>query len=323
MSPAGVWKGRITDPRSRAIFFVALARTFGLEAQVDPVTGKLQYRASEGPWKDVDFGAESQHATPVGLLRLSHNAATDGIDNPGYYSHFTISRIDNGRTRLLSFDEGQVDMGGGVSFASFRRGVALDEGTYLLVSGNRLADGSVPVTTRLFTVHAGEETVIPLEIRTVDDAVSVLGSFDAETRFLPEGGEARSILSETGRGFYIAAILGVGGEPTNHVLRDIAAEKEALEAWGRPILLLATSQEQLERLQKERAAGNFGTLPSTVHFGVDADGSVLSRITTNLDLRENSLPVVFMADTFNRVVFVSQGYTIGLGARLAAVAEKL
>ena len=71
------------------------------------------------------------------------------------------------------------------------------------------------------------------------------------------------------------------------------------------------------------AAGHFGTLPSTVILGIDPDGSVLGQATDKLDLRAGFLPVVFIADSFNRVVFVSQGYTIGLDARLAAIAQKL
>ena len=31
---------------------------------------------------------------------------------------------------------------------------------------------------------------------------------------------------------------------------------------------------------------------------------------------KESLPIFIIADTFNRVVFVSQGYTIGLGEQL-------
>ena len=31
---------------------------------------------------------------------------------------------------------------------------------------------------------------------------------------------------------------------------------------------------------------------------------------------QGGLPVVLIADTFNRVVFASQGYTIGLGEQL-------
>ena len=331
VSPRGVWLSRQADPRSRGIFFVSLARTFGVDAQKDPVTGKLQYRTAPGAdWKDVDFGASSTAVAPKGTLLLTYDG---GIADPGYYSHFSLSRIDGGRTSLLAFDEGQVDMGGGMSYDSFRRGIPLDEGTYLLASGNRLADGSVPVTLRIFRIKADEETTVPLDIRTVEDAVSVIGNFDSETKYIACGqdgvplgtgdGALKSILSQTGRGYFAVAVLGVGGEPTNHVLRDIAAEKEALEAWGRPILLLTTSADQMARLQNELAAGHFGTLPSTVLLGIDADGSVLGQATDNLGLRTGSLPVVFIADTFNRVVFVSQGYTIGLGARLAEIANKL
>ena len=34
-------------------------------------------------------------------------------------------------------------------------------------------------------------------------------------------------------------------------------------------------------------------------------------------------PGVIIADTFNRVVFVSQGYTIGIGERVAQIVEEL
>lgn len=343
MSPEGVWNSRLADNRSRAVFFVALARTFGIDARRDQVTGKLQYRdGSRSEWKDVDFGTASRTIAPSGTLVLTYSPS-GLIDNPGYYSHFTLSRIDGGRTSLLNFDEGQVDMGGGASWSNtFRNGSPIDAGTYLLVSGNRLADGSVPVTVRIFDIADGQRLEVPLDIRIVEDAVSVIGQFDSESKYYPTSlredssvcgldGNAlsaddsglKSILSQTGRGYFAVAILGVGGEPTNHVLRDIAAEREALEAWGRPILMLCTSEGQMARLQTEIAAGNFGKLPSTVIFGVDRDGSILSGITGNMELRRDSLPVVFIADTFNRVVFVSQGYTIGLGARLAAVADNL
>ena len=37
----------------------------------------------------------------------------------------------------------------------------------------------------------------------------------------------------------------------------------------------------------------------------------------------SQLPIFIIADTFNRVVFVSQGYTIGLGEQLMKVIHKL
>ena len=42
--PVTVWRSRISDSRSRDIFFVAACRSMGFEARIDEVTGKTQYR---------------------------------------------------------------------------------------------------------------------------------------------------------------------------------------------------------------------------------------------------------------------------------------
>lgn len=61
-TPMGVWTSRLTDERSRKIFFVDVARSLGIEARVDAVTKKLQYKqggVKEGlqndVWIDVDL----------------------------------------------------------------------------------------------------------------------------------------------------------------------------------------------------------------------------------------------------------------------------
>lgn len=308
MSPAGVYQARMADARSRNIFFVALARTLGLDARKDPVTGKIQYKDA-GQWVDVDFEASSQVVAPTGTLVLNYEP-TAILANPYYYSHFTISKIENGRTRLLTFDEGQVDMGGGVSWANiFKKGTPLDVGDYVLVSGNRLSDGSVPVTMRQFSVREGETTTLDLRITIPEDRLSVIGSFDAETRYCMEpDDEPVSVLSTTGRGFYVIGFLTPRQEPSVHAINDIIAAKAKLESWNRPILLLTTA-EGLGWLKEYSAS-----LPSNVHFGIIPDG---------LDLKGRRMPYFLLADTFNRVFFTTEGYTIGLGDQLVTAIAKL
>lgn len=308
MSPAGVYQARMADARSRNIFFVALARTLGLDARKDPVTGKIQYKDA-GQWVDVDFEASSQVVAPTGTLVLNYEP-TAILANPYYYSHFTISKIENGRTRLLTFDEGQVDMGGGVSWANiFKKGTPLDVGDYVLVSGNRLSDGSVPVTMRQFSVREGETTTLDLCITIPEDRLSVIGSFDAETRFCMEpDAEPVSVLSTTGRGFYVIGFLTPRQEPSVHAINDLIAAKSGLEAWGRPILLLTTA-EGLGWLKEYSAS-----LPSNIHLGIIPDG---------LDLKGRRMPYFLLADTFNRVFFTTEGYTIGLGDQLVTAIAKL
>ena len=351
MSPIGVFESGVADPRSRGIFFVALARTRGIEAQKNPVNGKIQYR-TDGDWLDVDFdGAGPAVAAPKGTLRLTYTP-DKVVDNPRYYSHFSLSKIENGRPRLMEFDEGEVDMGGGMDWAHvFKKGYQLEEGRYLLVSGNRLSSGTVPVSMLFVDVVAGKETIAPLVLHASENEVPVIGSFDAETKFTPvalaktedgdvlekpvisseaEGGVEKSLLSVVGRGHYALALLEPGKEPTNHVLRDLAVAREKLEAWGRPIVLLCSSEAAMHRLQVEMSEGRYGLLPETIVLGLDADGAVQKGIEQGMKVGPASdagaptrLPLVILADSFNRVFFLSEGYTIGLGEQLAATVAKL
>ena len=310
-SPEGSWKAGMADRRSLELYTVALQRARGQEARKDPVTGKLQL-LRDGVW--LDF-SESPAEAPKGTLFLDYQP-TEVIGNPKYYSHFTLSRIEDGRPSLLSFDEGEVDMGGGTDWAhAFRGGVRLDAGDYLLVSGNRLSDGSVPVTLRFFTLEEGAALHQELRIETGGSGAPIIGTFDCESKVFVDG-ESVSILSLTGRGCYALALLDPGKEPTDHALRDLAAEREGLEAWGRPILLLCPTEAALERLRQELEEGRYGQLPATVLLGVAPDLAIPGQ---SRDLR----PVVLVADSFNRTFFLSEGYTIGLGARIAQLAALL
>ena len=325
-TPAGVWESRVTDTRSRDIFFVTLARSLGIEARKDVVTGKVQYRKqAEGKWVDVDFEAAVQTVSKQGTLVLTYEP-TKLLDDPKYYSHFTLSRITpSGATNLLNFEEGQVDMGGGTSWTTtFRNSTPLDAGTYLLTTGTRLANGSVLATNRIFTVEEGRTTTLPLRLRQSETEVCVIGYFDAESRYTPlasrQPGSPVSILSQTGRGYFVVGLVGMGQEPTNHALRDIAKVANDFDQWGRPLLLLFESEEEAQKFREE----DFGQLPKNTLFGIDRDGSIRRQIATQMKMQSGGqLPVFIIADTFNRVVFCSEGYTIGLGEQLQRVIKKL
>ena len=324
ISPRGVYESRMADPRSRDIFFVSAARAKGIEARKDPVTGKVQYKA-DGEWLDVHFDGEAEAVvSPKGILKLSYTP-TPTIANPQYYTHFSISKLEGGRLRLMAFDEGEVDMGGGVDWAHvFRDGFRMDAGQYLLVSGNRTSSGSVPVSMLFFSIPADGTAEVPLRIDEGSGAVPVMGSLDAETLFTPDGADAASsLLAAAGRGFYAVAILEPGKEPTNHALRDLAAARERLEAWGRPIVLLCETPEALAQLKKENAEGRYGKLPATVLLGLDTEG-IRAAIAADQKLAGTGrLPLVVVADTFNRLFFCSEGYTIGLGDQIAGIVTRL
>ncbi len=326
-TPMGVWRSRVADGRGRDIFFVDLARSLDIESRMDPVTGKVQYRSGDD-WNDVNFEAAEQQNAQTGTLKLRYTP-TPTLDDPKYYHHFTLSRIlDDGSTQLLNYDEGDSGLEDGSSWSNtFQNGTTLDAGTYMLTSGTRAASGKVLVANRVFKVNPGETTTINLTMRQGNDIVAVIGNFNSESKFQlldselkPVGGDAVSILSQTGRGYFIVGILGVGQEPTNHAMRDISQVNSALDKWGRPMVLLFENEAEAQKYRHE----NFGTLPKNIIYGIDTDGSILRQIVQEMKLQnETQLPVFIISDTFNRVLFCSQGYTIGLGEQFTKVINNL
>lgn len=320
VSPEGVWKARLADAHSRDIFFVSMARSMGVPARIDEVTGKVQLITDDGAI-DVNFEAAGQASAQRGRLAAKYTPI-QSLDNPKYYSHFTISKVTpQGNLQLLSYDEGDTDMGGGVTWSSLlKEGTSLDAGDYILVTGTRLASGGVLAQMTSLNVKAGGRTETKLVMRENKDEVQVIGNFNSESLFTTlEGGNKQSLLQACGRGYFVVGILGVNQEPTNHALRDISALKTDLEKWGRKLVLLFPNQEQVGKYR----AADFPGLPDTVIYGIDTE-DIVQQIVKNMKLkRKDTLPIFIIADTFNRVVFVSQGYTIGLGEQLMKTVKGL
>jgi transglutaminase-like putative cysteine protease len=322
MTPPGVWKARVADACSRDICFVAMARSLGIEARIEPVAGRVQY-VSGGQWMDAALDAPEAPAALKGAVTATY-APIPSLGDPKYYSHFTIARIrDDGTLHTLHFGaDGQGDMGTGDTWSRIlRQPLSLDEGHYLLTTGTRMAKGNVLAQVTAFTVAAGSTVETKLAMRENRTEAQVIGSIDAEASYrLAEDGGLSTLLQTAGRGYFVVALLGAGQEPTNHALRDIASLAAGFEQWGRRMILLFPSQEDWQAFD----AKEFGRLPSTVVFGIDADGRMARMLAGLMRPDEaRALPVVVIADTFGRVVFFSQGYTIGLGEQMLQTIGKL
>ena len=321
ISPAGVWKARVADAHSRNIFFVSMARSLGIPSRIDEVTGKVQLISNDGI-TDVDFEASAPAETKTGKFMATYKPIK-ALADPKYYSHFSISKItDEGTLQLLNYDEGDVDMGAGATWSNLlKNGTALDEGNYMMVTGTRLANGGVLATLEFFPIEAGKTTKVDMVMREAKGDVQVIGNFNSESLYKPLGSDdMKSILTTTGRGYYVVAVLGVNQEPTNHALRDIAALTKDFEEWGRGMVLLFPSEEDYAKFRPQ----DFPGLPKTITYGIDKDGSIQAQIAKQMKLSNDEiLPMFIIGDTFNRVVFVSQGYTIGLGEQMMKIIHKL
>lgn len=318
MTPIGVWKARVADTYSRDIFFVSVARSLGIPAWIDQVTGKVFYQdlkdhsdLKNGKTYEVDFNAGLTNEIPTeGRLEVTFRP-TKYFDNPKYYTHFTLSRCQEGVLQLQNYGESDTWK------SLLATPHPMPAGYYLMVSGTRLASGGVLAHLNAFNVEAGQTRCTALTLRESQDQIQVIGNFNSESLFthIEKGVRAEeptSVLKACGRGYFVIGILGVNQEPTNHALKDIAKLGKELEKWGHKLVLLFPDEEKYRKYRSQ----DFEGLPNTIIYGIDTHG-ITQEIIRGMKLKSaQTLPVFIIADTFNRVVFVSQGYTIGLGEQL-------
>ena len=315
LDPKRVWETRLADKGSREIFFVDMCRTFGVDAWMDPVTRVVKYFDMDTFEEyDVDFDAEEQIVGLKGKLQLTYNEIPL-LDDPKYEVHFSISKYVDGEFQLQNYDGSWAQL--------FRQPREMDCGYYMLVSGSRMSGGNVFADVEFFTIEEGKTTVEELVMRDIEDQIRVIGSFDSEMKYTSVAPDqepvVKSVLETTGRGYFAVALVDYGTEPTNHAFMDISAVRSELEAWGRPILVVFATEDDYRKFR----AQDFN-LPSTVHFGIDINGQMRDMIATEMKLTKGGrLPLIVMADTFNRVVFFSQGYSIGLGESLVKTSKAL
>ena len=310
MRPMSVYRERMADELGRNIFFVSAARSMGFPARINEVSGAVEY-LRDSLWVRA-FAPNASAAQPLKATVHIAYKPVEHYENPKYYIHFTLSRMVDGRPQLLTYPEEATWQ------SHFAQDIQLEWGDYLLTTGTRLASGRVKARIDPFRVQSDARTGFTM--REDPSEPQVIGLLNAENRYYDHRTKKeKSLLSTTGRGYYVLGILAPNQEPTSHALRDISACRSQLEQWGRKLMLLFPNEEDAARFRPDE----FPNLPSTVEWGTDVDGTILREAINEMKLTDDMLPIFIICDTFNRVVFVSQGYTIHLGEQLMKVIRKL
>lgn len=298
--PAAVWRYKKADLRSCNIFFVALCRAYGFAARLDEATGRPEYR-NGNEWVGIDFAQGKEEIVPQGEIILDYRK-TEGspVESPKYYRHFSLSHVIDGIPELCEYDED----------APTKEKYTVDAGYYMLVSGTRLADGSVLSHIEMKNIPSGTTTQMPLILRESGDKVQVMGSIDAEEKFLRSGErEQSSILSATGRGYFLICLMGTHDEPTIHAKGQLSEMAQTINEWGHPVLVLGGAQPE-------------GL--ANVIAGEDPENKIFNMIQGGIENGEKlALPVIVAADSFGRVLYVSQGYNTSLETQLSSVLKQL
>jgi transglutaminase-like putative cysteine protease len=316
ISPIGVLKARKADSHSRDIFFVSLARSLCIAAQINPVNGNVHYY--DGEWVNVNFEASEPTDKTIGYLDI-HYYPSASVADPKYYTHFSLKRFDGKSFRLLAYDAKDPGIDDGMMLSTFEHPTPLDEGYYILTGGTRLEDGTALTHSEFFNIKAGETTQVNLILRQPEDELHVIGSFYADSHFTnPETGEECNPKQLIKDSYFILGYLDQGSEPTTHAMQDIIAFRKEYEDCNLPLIFIFSDQDSYNKFRLKE----FNELPDNIIYGID-NGTIRDEFVDGLHISIESLPVFIIANGNSEVVFSKQGYHIGLGEQMLKTIAKL
>ena len=298
ISPIGVIRFNRADAHSRDIFFVALCRALNRPCYLDNASNKI-YAWENGAWQEVAF--ESETVTP------QEEMATLTLHNPKgytYYIHYTLQRFENGEYVSYDFEnDPRVETEDIV--------LNLPAGNYCLSLGNRYSDGEVLNHMEFFTLKAKEHRDLWVQIPHLVQRNNTYGRLDMNINKL-NGKSLSDLLKESGKDKMVLCLVAPGTEPTNHLAKELAAKKADYEAWGGKVLLVANNKGW--KAEKNQPA-NVEVFSAKVNDLTAAVQSALKNAVHDGSLPHTTgeRPVCLILDMDGNILFVSEGYHIGLG----------
>ena len=296
ISPMGVMKTRRADGHSRDIFFVAACRSLDIPCFLDNASNII-YVWQNGDWQEITFEEES--VTPL------EDMATLTLHNPKgytYYIHYTLQRFENGEYVSYDFENDPRVEKPHIE-------LILPPGKYCLSTGNRYSDGEVLSELRFFTLNKKDEYTIKIpELVPRNDTY---GHLDMNTNKL-NGKSLSDLLKESGKERMVLCLVAPGTEPTNHLAKELAAKKADYEAWGGKVLLVANNSNW--KKEKNQPA-NVEVVSSKVNDLTAAVQTALKNAVHDGSLPHTTgeRPVCLILNQNGDILFVSEGYHIGLG----------
>jgi len=156
-------------------------------------------------------------------------------------------------------------------------------------------------------------------MRQPEDELHIIGSFYADSHFTdPETGEECNPKQLIQDSYFILGYLDQGSEPTTHAMQDISAFRNNFEESNLPLIFIFSDQETYNKFKMKE----FNELPNNTFYGIDS-GSIREEFTDVLHLNTKNLPIFLIANGNSEVIYLKQGYNIGLGEQMLKIMEKL
>lgn len=292
VTPLGALKGKCVNDESRKLLFVAVCRSLGIPARLNPVCRLPEYYW-DGAFHIVSAG--ERETLPGGKLLLIFKEKREWK----YFSTWTLSQWLGDGWKTLGLQEEAEKI------SDNRLALDVAPGLYRLLVNFRKSDGNQLIRELFVRLEEGQELSVQVQQHAM--AVALEGKKvplpDVEVK-TPEG--TRS-LGERSRGVKNICIwLEEGKEPTEHILNELLENSHKVSELQERIFLLKRSPVKeggtLEKVMK--------ALPG---IGVwDAQQWETSvQVAQKMEVEKNKYPLAVARDEEGCGLYATAGYNVG------------
>ena len=291
----------IGTERSQKVLFVAIARTLGIPARLNPDNKVMEY------WAMDHFVPVLKQQEGGAVLILKKEA--DAVWN--YYQNWTMGRLVGNEYVSLNLT--------GRSWEGDTLELALIPGTYRIITTNRLPNGNQFAWEKTFIIKEGEKLEETLRLREAQ-----LGDM-LERISLPEfevkdsAGNTVTCADLTKDGKKILMWLEESREPTEHILNEMLEHAEKFHKFENSISFMIRTQEAK---QDPLLAKVLKTFPN-VSVYYDSFEENIELLGRRMYVDPDKLPLILVTNGESVGIYATSGYNVGTGDMLIRIMEEV
>ncbi|MFR3007311.1 MAG: transglutaminase-like domain-containing protein [Blautia faecis] len=291
----------IGTERSQKVLFVAIARTLGIPARLNPDNKVMEY------WVKDQFVSVLKQQKGGAVLTLKKEA--DAVWN--YYQNWTMGRLVGNEYVSLNLT--------GRSWDGDTLELALIPGTYRIITTNRLPNGNQFAWEKTFTIKEGGQREETLRLREAQ-----LGDM-LERISLPEfevkdsAGNTVTCAELTKGGKKILMWLEESREPTEHILNEMLEHAEKFHEFENSVSFMIRTQEAKQDPLLAKVLKMFPNV-SIYYDSFEENIELLGR---RMYVDPDKLPLILVTNGESVGIYATSGYNVGTGDMLIRIMEEV
>ena len=291
----------IGTERSQKVLFVAIARTLGIPARLNPGSHVMEY------WNDGNFVSVLKQEKRSAALYLKKEKGTEW----NYYQNWTLGR-------LVGSEYVSLDLTGR-TWKEDTLELPVIPGTYRIITTNRLPNGNQFSWEKTIVIKADEKHYETLRLREAQ-----LGDM-LERISLPEfevkdsAGNAVTCANLTKDGKKILMWLEESREPTEHILNEMLEHAEKFHEFEKSISFMIRTAEAKQDPLLAKVLNAFPKV-SVYYDSFEENIELLGR---RMYVDPDKLPLILVTNGESVGIYATSGYNVGTGDMLIRIMEEV